>query len=294
VPSNLGSSVDDLCRAVCDHGGHAVPLSGLGEAALRASPDPVILHVRRPGYRSEFAHWVLFLGCDGTTARILDPPGNAQPLPFAELLAMWDGVGIVVSSSPSAALQVRAGGWLALAATLTVLAAAVAGSRRLAPRFAARSWAGPAWLVTVSVTAALIYHASSASGFLRSPAATGEVARRYFQPDLPTVSTEEVAAFVGRPGVALIDCRLKAAYQNGHIPGAVNLSIAANTAERARILGDVPISNRLIVYCESVSCGWAQQMAGDLYYRGYRNVAVFRDGWVGWSRSESGRLANSR
>jgi rhodanese-related sulfurtransferase len=236
----------------------------------------------------------LFLGSDGPTARVLDPPGDAQQVPFAELMAITDGVGVVVSADPSAALEVRAGGWLALATILTVLAAGVYSSRALAPRYAARPWAGLAWLAAASVMAAFAYHAGSATGFLRSPGAAGEVARRYFQAELSAVSADEVAALVGRPEGSLIDCRLEPAYRRGHIPGAVNLPITANTAERVRVLDDVPVSNRLIVYCESELCGWAQQMAGDLYHRGYRNIAVYPGGWAGWNRYESGRLANGR
>jgi rhodanese-related sulfurtransferase len=294
VPTGQGSSLDDLCRAVRDFGGQAVPLQGLGEAALRASPDPVILHVRRPVYRSEFAHWVLYLGSDGSTAHILDPPGKAQDVPFAELLAVSDGVGIAVVGGPQSVRVLQVGGWLAQTAALALLAAAVGCLRQIAPRLAARRGAGVVLIPAVAVGAALVEHAGFAGGFLCSPGAVGEVTRRYFEPDLPAVSAEEVAERIGRPGVTIVDCRLEPAYQMAHISGAINLPISANTAERVHTLAGVPTDSQLIVYCQSEGCEWSRQMAGDLYHRGYRHIALFRDGWVGWERYEHDHRATGR
>jgi rhodanese-related sulfurtransferase len=260
-------------------------MSGLGEAALRSSQDPIILHVRRPGYHADFAHWVLFLGSDGPTAHLLDPPGNAQDVPIAEIMAVWDGVGVVVTSGSWSGWEMKCGAWVVQGAILLGLAIATKAIRRI--RWF-RVIPQSAFLVVpaMALGSALAYHGSLASGFLRSPGAVGEVIRRNYEIDLPIVSAKDVSHLLSRPDVIIIDCRLEPAFRSGHIPGAVNLSVMANTWERLLVLDKIPMASQLIVYCQSDECEWAGQVAGDLFCRGFGNIAIFRGGWIGWKEYE--------
>jgi rhodanese-related sulfurtransferase len=290
ITSPSGSSIDDLCRAVRDHGFVAEPLTGLGEAALRASSAPIILHVRRPGYQSPFNHWVLFLGCDGDQVRILDPPRDVPTLPMSELLAAWDGSGIVVSPSRSAAWLTRAGAWASSAAILVVAAVALLLVRRFVNPVEGSTAAALAILVAAALVGSLIWHGAFPTGLLRARAPAGEVARRHFDPDVPSLSIGEFAQAVGQPQFAtIVDCRLESNFRRGHVPGAISIPITANSAERAQILAGVPTDRLLIVYCQSETCPWSKQMAGDLLFRGFRRVAVFPGGWVQWSHHDAER-----
>lgn len=286
VPSEKGSSVDDICRAVREHGAYANPFHGIGEASLRASADPVILHVRRPGYNSDFDHWVLYLGNVGSDARILDPPGETQEVPFSELLAVSDGIGIVVSSHPNSGLALRAGTWLELGTTLIILSVAIDCARGLLPRLARARWAGIVWITMAVVMGVTLYWGKAGATGRSVWAASGEVARRYFEANFPVMTNEALRKLIGKPGVTIVDCRLPAAFERGHVSGSINLPVNANTADRARILEDVPLSDQLVVYCQSEFCVWSHQLAGDLFHRGYRNVATYPGGWVDWVRHE--------
>jgi ABC-type bacteriocin/lantibiotic exporter with double-glycine peptidase domain len=60
----------------------------------------MILHFRSTYADSKFNHWVAYLGVDGGKARIIDQPHRLATIPFAELLAKWDGVAIEISPEP--------------------------------------------------------------------------------------------------------------------------------------------------------------------------------------------------
>ena len=64
----------------------------------------MILHFRSTSASRDFNHWVAFLGVDGNVsggrARIIDLPHQLALIPFAELLAKWNGTAIVISQEP--------------------------------------------------------------------------------------------------------------------------------------------------------------------------------------------------
>lgn len=280
VPSERGSSLENLCQAIQENGGHALPLSGLGEGALQAAEFPIILHIRRPGYRSQFSHWILYLGAEGDNARIIDPPGTVQVLPYADILAVFDGTAVAVSREPLSAMRIRFGDWLVVAAIATVAIAALFAIRGLVPQN--RRWAGPVSLAAATILVAVLYHTLAPSGFLQASAATGQIAHRHFEPVLTEVDLDNVAKGAKQSDTTLIDCRLESAYERGHIAGAINLPISANMAERAHVLAKIPTERRIVVYCQSEYCNWSRELASDLYFRGYSHVVVFRGGWREW------------
>lgn len=130
IGSYDGSTARELKRAVEDFGAHAQVIEGLRGACLRGSSSPIILHVRRPGLKTSFAHWVLFLGVQDGLARVVDPPATVQLMPFAELLAVWDGTGIVVSRETQSVSRLLAVAWIDQG-TLLLLVVAVLGLIRI-------------------------------------------------------------------------------------------------------------------------------------------------------------------
>lgn len=294
VGSFEGSSAAELKRAASDLGVHAEVMENLSASALRNSPHPVILHVRRPGLHMPYAHWVLFLGVEGDKARIVDPPNAVQLLPFAELLSLWDGVGVVVATEPPNTLAIRAGGWaeqgayLALATALLGVARLAAGRREKGRR--RFGWALvllPAFAVALAVAS----HAVHDEGLLRHRSAVAQVVGQHFEPDLPAVTVAEVEALLGQPGVTFLDVRVPEAFAAGHLPGAVNLPVYSGLVERSEALTAIRPEDRVIIYCQSEDCGWGEVVAADLAFRGYKGVALFPAGWRGWREHEQARSA---
>jgi rhodanese-related sulfurtransferase len=294
ISSHFGSSLGELELAVEDFGAHAEPLENLTAGTLRLSPYPIILHVRRPGFDTAYAHWVLFLGVEGDHARIVDPPNHVQLLPMAELLALWDGVGLVVSKEPIQTWPIQAASYLEQAIMLLLVSGALGllwmGRSKLG--FSRRAPWGIFAVVGLAAGAAVVNHLVHDEGLLRNRSALGQIVGRHFEPYLPSVSVAEVASLVGQDDVALLDARYPGAFDAGHLPGAVNLPISSGLVERAEILQRIPRDHCVIVYCQSERCAWGKTIASDLVFRGYQDVRIFAKGWNGWLEHERSKTAD--
>lgn len=94
------------------------------------------------------------------------------------------------------------------------------------------------------------------------------------------VSIDEFLAF-NRVGESIaIDARLPGDYFAGHVEGSISLPVTSQRSERAFILKDVPKTSKLVIYCQSRSCLFAQSVATLLVGDGYYNVSILDGGWV--------------
>lgn len=80
-------------------------------------------------------------------------------------------------------------------------------------------------------------------------------------------------------GALVIDVREVSEYDEGHIPGAVNIPIRTLAAN----LDKVPTDRQIYVYCKS---GFrAAQALASLGMLGYDNVLSYKPGWNGWTEA---------
>jgi rhodanese-related sulfurtransferase len=306
IGSESGSSLAELQQAARDFGAYAEPMGGLNAAALRVARHPIILHVRRPGKGTPFLHWVLFLGVDQDQARIVDPPNSVDVMSFAQLLSLWDGIGLVISKEPLEMGSVRWSSWLAQGAVLLLVAAAlgvVHALRRLRKQALpspapgrigslVRPIRGSVMLLGVGCGLGILCDWLNPEGFFLNRTAVAQVVGRHFEPSLPLLSVAEVAAELRSQDSTIIDARLPADFEAGHLEGAINLPVFAGPIEREKLLASVNPAHRIVVYCQSDRCTWSHAVASDLVYRGFRNVAIFPGGWSEWrdyEQTNSGR-----
>ncbi len=293
--SPLGSSLAELRQAAQDFGAHALPIRGLTANALRNARHPVVLHVRRPGTGTPYRHWVLFLGTDAGEACVVDPPNAMERMPFAELMSLSDGVGLVIADKPPDVRHLQWTTWAERGTVfLFVMAAVIAASQLTARRSITQTEAAPRghFLVKLLVgTIALVGLAGvlaglcqmmTSDGFFWNRTAVRYVVARYFEPSLGQVNAAELATLLDNPGLTIVDARMRPDFEHGHIPGALNLAITAGLAERKQLASRIAPGARVVVYCQSERCPWAKSIAADLYYRGFEDVAIFRGGWKEW------------
>jgi len=296
VGSFKGSSNKELEKAAEKCGLHAKTYSGLTWQELKTSETPMILHFRSTSSSSEFNHWVAYLGVDGGKARIIDLPHRLTTIPFAELLAKWNGTAIVISQEPiqDEVLIASSSSYLVTVALILGVLFALKGfywspqkDAFAAPTLFQKCKLGVTQsvvLLSILFVTGILYHALSPVGFLKNPSAVAEVTRRYYSVDIPEIDIAEMERIVNEETIPLFDARFFRDYSRGTIPGAKSLPINSSLSERQEILGSTPKSQRLVVFCQSSGCGYADEIAQFLKFNGYENTVIYRGGYREWSQ----------
>jgi rhodanese-related sulfurtransferase len=140
-------------------------------------------------------------------------------------------------------------------------------------------------LLGIVFVAAIIYHAFSDTGLLRNPTAVAEVTRRYYSVDIPDISYAEMQKIVDDNNTPLFDARFVRDFNHGTIPGAKSLSINSSLTERQQQLQGVEKSKRIVVFCQSSGCGYADEVAQFLKFNGYNHVVIYRGGYREWGKN---------
>lgn len=279
IGSFAGSTMDEIHRAAIDHGAYARNVVGLTPTTLKCSRHPIVLHVRHLGLHACYGHWVTFLGTDEYgNAKSFDPPNEFMSLTFAQLAALSDGVGVVVSSNPIGygdfvLPSVYESAIPALATCLLFVIARWFGSRLRG-----------LWNLTfVSLGVAAISIVASPESLLRNPSAVGLVMGHRVDPELQEVNYDVVKSMGATPNTIIIDCRVPEDYAIGHVPGAINLPATSRVGRYLNLLDQYDKRINIIVYCQSSQCNWSTAVGTAVYHLGFGRTCIYRGGWDEWS-----------
>lgn len=292
IGSAMGSSLGELVRAVRDQGGHALPLAGLSAEVLRGLDCPAVLHVSGRESPGVYQHWLLFLGDDQGQALVSDVGGQVERCSYAQLLARWDGAGLLISARPIERRTLARVAVPSAALPLLLSGAAVVAAwgvgRRWVPRLVSApraTWPGVVAILVGGTLLGVAHHAWAISGLLRDGDARRTVFLGYRAQHLRKLELEELSALLTAGEHTMIDARLPDSYRQGYIPGAINVPINADKQRRAALLAEVPKSRPLIVYCQSSSCPFDETVAAALLADGFADVSIFPAGWAAWSEA---------
>lgn len=96
---------------------------------------------------------------------------------------------------------------------------------------------------------------------------------------IPQVTTEQLAAWIGEDSVAVVDNNRVEDFTRSHIPGATNVRYNSIT------LATLPVKEkdaRMAFYCTNDSCGASTKAANAARELGFTNVFVYKPGIRGW------------
>ncbi|HEV2063358.1 MAG TPA: rhodanese-like domain-containing protein [Thermoanaerobaculia bacterium] len=127
------------------------------------------------------------------------------------------------------------------------------------------------------------------SGPIPASSSAVAVAKAEFppHPDKPWVeiSGEDAAALQARGDVPVLDARRTSVYREGHIAGARPFSVwEADVDDKVKVFfseGHDP-NAPILVYCSGGDCEDSHMVGQKLFFAGFNNVLVYKDGFPDW------------
>lgn len=121
--------------------------------------------------------------------------------------------------------------------------------------------------------------------------AVGEEAGKVFAPHPSKawveVSGDDVAALHARGGILFLDARRTSVYRAGHIAGARSIAIwEADADDKVKTLfaEGRDQSAPIVIYCAGGECEDSHMLGEKLYFVGFDNVLVYKDGFPDWEK----------
>ena len=294
IGSRKGSSLAELKKAAEDHKMYAVPVAKMASRQLRASAYPIILHVKFDARSALYDHYVLFLGTEGDKARLFDPPEPAKLVPFHELAPLWDGAGLIVSATAIdtgpifASARRRFGMYTAIIVGVVLMVRRVRRrwlpSLLMMPRYQllGLSITQAVGLLLVTSASGMVYHFVNEEGFLAHANATASIEQAHIGNFIPKMTKGKVEKLLNTNAV-FIDARFARDFETGHLEGAISIPVDANDLQRLQAVADVDKDARIVVYCQSAGCKFAESVAIKLMADGFSNLSIFKGGWHEWA-----------
>jgi rhodanese-related sulfurtransferase len=101
------------------------------------------------------------------------------------------------------------------------------------------------------------------------------------------ISGDDVAALYARGNILFLDARRTSVYRAGHIAGARSISIWEADADdkvKALFAEGRDQSAPIVVYCTGGDCEDSHHLGEKLYFVGFDNVLVYKDGFPDWEK----------
>jgi rhodanese-related sulfurtransferase len=95
------------------------------------------------------------------------------------------------------------------------------------------------------------------------------------------ITREELRVLLDRQAVILIEALSSAAYEAGHLPGAINVPGDLSAGLAARLAPDPAAT--VVVYCSGPACGRSKVTAAKFTRLGYTDVRVYAGGKSDWA-----------
>jgi rhodanese-related sulfurtransferase len=97
------------------------------------------------------------------------------------------------------------------------------------------------------------------------------------------LTKERLQTLIAAGAVHVIDARLPAEFEAGHIEGAINIPYEKLPEYYEKLSAAVPLDAIVVCYCQSETCEDSENLAREMAFMGYTNVLRYKGGWDEWS-----------
>jgi rhodanese-related sulfurtransferase len=281
VTGEFGSTVDELCRASRIIGLESEARTGMFYWDLCGLNDPVICLIKPALDLPFYSHWLMIMKAGPEHIELFDPSAGMVTTSPAKFMALWDGVGIIVSPSGRQASTLPFARYIDQVLVLFSGLAICYWLLRI-PLPWATGPRGLARIVMAAVVMTALYQVLIPFGLANNMAESKKIAASFHHVKTRHVTLKETR---GRGGLLFIDARMPAAFNGGHIPGAMNVPINSTEFLLDRQLSSLPPDQPIVVYCTSEHCNWAEDLAGRAALRKFHDVSVLAGGYEEYGAS---------
>lgn len=102
--------------------------------------------------------------------------------------------------------------------------------------------------------------------------------------DIPRIHLEEAKILFESGKAIFIDARSAGEYNDGHIPGAINIPVG-DANNKIPQYKDLFKDKVLVPYCHGAGCHLSDKDAYALFDAGYRKIAIYFGGWPEWTQA---------
>ncbi len=293
IGSREGSSLKELQQAATDFKLFAVPVGNLTAEVLLNCKYPVIIHTKSHYTATTYDHYELFLGTKDGKAILFDPPNPIRLVSFNELAPLWDGNGLIVSAEPIDTHALFASArkrFISYSAVAIAVIFVIHFSRRWLPQTLLNSrsklfgisMAQAAGFAIAALLCGMFYHFANDEGLLANANATTSIQKAHAGNFIPKISDRKVHKLLDSKTV-FIDARLARDYKAGHLDGAISVPIDSNDIELKKATADIAKDARVVLYCQSAGCKYAEIVAIRLIDDGFTDISIYKGGWAKWA-----------
>ena len=293
VGSRKGSSFGELQKAAEDYGLYTKVVAKITSKELSCCDYPIIMHVKLSMKSQEYNHYILFLGTKNSHAKIFDPPNPIKLVSYAELAPQWDGNGLIISAEPidlDAVFAPARNRFIIYASILIAGILALHWAKRFLPvtlfnsriKMMGLSITQATGFAILALLVGMFYHFADDAGLLANEKATSAIQKAHAANFIPKVTERKVHRLLDGDAI-LIDARFARDYKSGHIEGAISVPVDANDIELQKATANISKDSRIVMYCQSSTCKYAEIVAIKLIDDGFSNISIFKGGWVEWA-----------
>jgi rhodanese-related sulfurtransferase len=284
VSTASGSSVKDLVDLAAAHQIYAEPLQNISISYLKNSNQPILLNFKMDKSDPCPGHWVTFLGVEEGKAIVFDNlhQANVRQIGFGQLSILMSGHGIRVShEKPSFSddLILNLGPYFCLWPCFVIFFASLILPRNLNRTLVSFGLIPELAIVfLLAISCGLCQWFLGDDGFGQNRSAVAWLESKHVENSFPTVSFEQLQRVRIDSDVVLVDARPENLFEYGHIPNAVNISVALSPDEFEEQMQRLPREKTAIVYCASEVCEWDEVVARRLHAFGHNKIRIYQEG----------------